>query len=174
MKHLRHHTSWCYHSTSDRKLINLYRNPMHKESSENIYNILLDIRESIGVLKAKSGEHDIKFDQLITQTTRTNGRVTKLEDNFTIISNAHAKLIEMASKQNGIYEQNMKIIEDNVLGCSREIDELKKKVNAEEVSDTQLESVKITESSKVKVAIYGGIFTIVGSLITFLITFYSK
>ncbi len=150
---------------------------MTKDPSENLYNILLDIREDIGVLKSKSHEHDLKFDQLIAQTTKTNGRVTKLEDITVALNKTSETLTAMFSKQNGVYEQNLKSIEDKFGDCPREIDELKKKVYTKEgadTSNTQLETVKITENSKVKVVIWGGVFTILGSVATLLITYINK
>lgn len=111
------------------------------------------------------------------QTMKTNGRVTKLEDVTVKLSESNIKLTDVVSKQNGIYEQNLLDIKDKINTRGDELDEIKKKVYTQEVldtSNTQLETVKITENSKVKIAIWGGTFTVVGSLITFLITFYSK
>lgn len=150
---------------------------MTKDPSENIYNILLDIREAIGALRSKSNEHDLKFDQLIAQTTKTNGRVTKLEDITVKLNEGNATLTSMFSKQSGIYEQNQLELKKWRGDTCVEIDELKKKVYTKEVADisnTQLETVKITENSKVKVAVWGGIFTIVGSVATLLITYMNK
>lgn len=104
------------------------------------------------------------------QTKKTNGRVTKLEDHDAILTN-------LLSKQNGVYEQNLLNIKNLIETRGSEIDEIKKKVYSKEVLDTsktQLETVKITENSKVKIAVWSGVFTIIGSLITFLITIYSK
>ena len=143
---------------------------MHKEPSENIYNILLDIREKIGVLTAAKGEHDVKLDRLIEQTTKTNGRVTKLEDTVVTISNAHAKLVEMTSKQNGIYSQNLKIIEENVSGCTREIDELKKKVNSEVLVESDIKKINTENGWKFKLAVWATISTIVIAYFTWLFT----
>lgn len=44
-----------------------------KHNDENIYNILLNIRENMGEVKA-----DLK--NVVVQTTKTNGMVNELED----------------------------------------------------------------------------------------------
>lgn len=150
---------------------------MAKDNSENLYNILLDIREDIGVLKSKSHEHDLKLDQLIVQTTKTNGRVTKLEDITCSLNKTTETLTAMFSKQDGIYNQNLLELSKWRGDTDFEIDELKKKAYTKEGADTsktELEVVKITEGGKVKIVVWGGVFTLLGSVITLLINYLNK
>lgn len=131
---------------------------MSKESE--IYSILLTIKEEIGGLKSSNQAQTVKLERIETQTTKTNGRVTNLED-VTVI------LTTMFSKQNGIYEQNLLGIKDFTKTRGLEIDEIKKKIYGE---DVEIQKINMTGRVEVKKIIWGGMIGIAGTLVTFLIT----
>ena len=131
---------------------------MSRESE--IYNILLTIKEEIGSLKSSNQAQTVKLERIETQTTKTNGRVTKLED-------VTVTLTTMVSKQNGIYEQNLLGLKDLIKTRGVEIDEIKKKVYGE---DAEMEKISMTGKVEVKKIIWGGMIGIAGTLVTFLIT----
>lgn len=144
---------------------------MAKDSSENLYNILLDIREDIGVLKSKSSEHDLKFDQLIAQTTKTNGRVTKLEDITVSLNKTSETLTAMYSKQNGVYEQNLLEIKDKITCGNREIDELKKKVNLLSGEELDIKKISTEYTGKIKLQVIAGIISLLTIIATAFISY---
>ena len=131
---------------------------MSRESE--IYNILLTIKEEIGSLKSSNQAQTVKLERIEMQTTKTNGRVTKLED-------VTVTLTTMVSKQNGIYEQNLLGLKDLIKTRGVEIDEIKKKVYGE---DAEMEKISMTGKVEVKKIIWGGMIGIAGTLVTFLIT----
>ena len=51
-----------------------------KDTDANLYGILLDIKDQIGDLKATAGELTSDMKSTLAQTTKTNGRVTHLEE----------------------------------------------------------------------------------------------
>lgn len=104
------------------------------------------------------------------QTTRTNGRVTKLEDTVIRLTEANATLTAMYSKQSGIFEQNWKKIEENMGGCTREIDELKKKANTEIVVESDIKKINTENGWKFKLAVWATISTIAIAYFTWLFT----
>jgi hypothetical protein len=52
---------------------------MPHERVDDIYGILLEMQRSHGKLEAKLEAVDEKVDSVLEQTTKTNGRVTRLE-----------------------------------------------------------------------------------------------
>lgn len=126
---------------------------MPKETSDNIYNILLELKAEVGGIKAINNHQVGKLNSIEEQTRKTNGRVTKLED-FVI------QQLQINSRIEGIYkatQENTKIqIENMVDKTKREIDEFKKTFG----DNTDIKKINTENGWKLKLAIWGTLSTI--------------
>lgn len=134
-------------------------------ATDNIYNLLLGIKDDIGQLKSCNIQfkEDMKWQNdklhtIETQTIKTNGRVGKLED-FTTIQT------QINSRIEGLYKEaqsNLKLQIDNMEDKSkRQIDEFKK-------GGTEIDKISTEYSGKMKLAVITGVI----SLLTVVATAY--
>lgn len=110
------------------------------------------------------------LDRVEGQTIKTNGRVTKLEDLTNKLTENNLTLTAMFSKQNGVYEQNLLNIENNIKARGCEIDELKKKVNVDSEGELGILKINTENSWKLKLAIWGTISLLLTSGVTWFLT----
>jgi hypothetical protein len=105
------------------------------------------------------------------QTIKTNGRVTKLEDSNILISKAHAQLTDIVSKQNGIYEQNLLDLKNNITTRGTEINEIKKLMNTENIGEIEIKKINTEVSGRLKVQIVAGVISIITIIATAFLSF---
>lgn len=121
-----------------------YSKYMPNEISNNIYNILLEMKSQMGGLETMTKLQTIQLRSIEEQTKKTNGRVTKLEDFVT-------QQLQINSRIEGLYKastENTKIQIQNMEDKSkREIDEFKKQ-------DTDIIKLDKENSSKLMLAIW--------------------
>lgn len=102
----------------------------------------------------------VKVDAIHTQTIKTNGRVTKLED-ITVSLSEHSKtLTALLSKQEGVYTQGLNALEDRLSKVEindRQIDEFKKNISGE---STEITKISTEYSGKIKLTIITGIISL--------------
>lgn len=105
------------------------------------------------------------------QTVKTNGRVTKLEDVTTKLTEGNLMLTALVSKQEGIYEQNLLEVKNLIGTRGIEIDELKKRYNVETVGELDIKKISTDYSGRIKLAIITGVISILTITATALLSF---
>lgn len=140
---------------------------MAKDSSDNIYTLLLGIKDDIGQLKACNVQfkedmswQNGKLHTIEAQTIRTNGRVTKLED-FT------STQLQINSRIEGLYkasQENLKLQLDNMEDSTkRQIDEFKKE-------DVEIVKIDKENGGKIRLAIISTVSTLMVLVVTWMLT----
>ena len=133
---------------------------MTRDTQDIVLQEIFKISGVLGGINTKIINHDEVLDRIEGQTTRTNGRVTKLED-------VTVTLTVMLSKQNGIYEQNLLGLKDLIITRGLEIDELKKKVSGDE---SQLKNTTVQGGIEIRKIVWGGVITTAVTLTTLILT----
>lgn len=122
---------------------------------ENMHQSILGMGSSLTDIKVTQAQNSIKINNIEAQTSKTNGRVTKLEDTVVELSKANIMLANTVSKQNGLYEQNIHRLEKE-LGSREPVNKI----------DTEVEVIKVENKGKIILAVVGGFVSIISLLIT--------
>jgi hypothetical protein len=141
---------------------------MPKETADNLYNLITSLSQNVGSLQSsidnlnKLNERQVgQLHSIEQQTTKTNGRVTRLED-FVV------QQLQINSRIEGLYkasQDNLKVQIKNMQDKSkRQIDEFKKQ-------DIDILKIDKENSWKLKLAIWATISLMLTSGLTWLLTY---
>jgi predicted RNase H-like nuclease (RuvC/YqgF family) len=139
---------------------------------KTIIQHLIKIGDDVGLLRAEVATNTQITKSVEEQAKKTNGRVSKLEEEHVDLKRISDQQHVLVSKLNGAFKAHQQWTEEKIKSSrdfqDREIDELKKYHSDEIALDKSLKLEKEGANTKVKVTIWGTISACILATLTWL------